>query len=157
MLYSLFFVDDNRYIIAINQISEVVPFVYLKTIPALPDYAAGLLDYHGESVPVIDLCHLLSNRPCNRKLSTRIILVAITVKDRGKRLLGFLVERATETFAVNSDKFVVPGLHNVDLSFIGPVVSDECGVITKIFPQNIFGTIDETLFYPNELSVTEII
>lgn len=152
MLYLQFFADDNRYVIAIKQISEVVPFVNLKTIPSLPGYAAGLLDYHGESVPVIDMCYLLSDRPCSRKLSTRIILAYVVEKNNTNKLLGLLVEKATETCSVDNDGFVDPGMHNPDLPFIGSVLSDGSGVVTRVSPQDVFNIIDKTLFYPDELS-----
>jgi chemotaxis-related protein WspB len=155
VLYSQFFIGDDHYVIAINQIAAIVPFVNLKTVPSLPDYAAGLLGFHGNSVPVIDLCRLFNNRPCDRKLSSRIILVKIRIKPECERMIGLLVERATETYSADDDEFVDPGMCNPDLPFVGPIINDDIGVITKILPQRIFEKIDENLFFPGDMTAVE--
>jgi len=153
MLYSKFFIGDDRYVIAINQITAITPYVYLKSIPSLPGYAAGLLNYRGLSIPVIDLCQLLIARSCVRMLSTRIIITTIkSNKGNGDITVGFLVENATETLSVDDDEFIEPGMSNPELPFIGLVVNDEEGVVTKISPQDIFGKLDEKLFFSENLS-----
>lgn len=149
MLYSQFFIGESRYIIAINQIVVVVPYVNLKAVPSLPDYAVGLLSYHGASVPVIDVCQLLISQPCARKLSTRIILTTLKIKSGADITIGLLVEGATETFTADEDEFIDPGISNPEMPFIGPVVHDSDGMLTKLIPQNIFERIDETLFLPD--------
>ncbi|MDT8384638.1 MAG: chemotaxis protein CheW [Gammaproteobacteria bacterium] len=149
MLYSRFYIGKERYVIAISKITVIVPYVNLRTVPALPEYAAGTLNYHGASVPVIDLCQLLIARPCARKLSTRIILSTIKSNNGENITIGFLVESATETFSANESDFMPPGLHNPEMPFIGPVASDSEGVLTRIDPQDIFKRIDEGLLFLN--------
>lgn len=151
MLYSKFLIGDDRYLIAINQITVIIPYVNLKLVPSMPDYAAGLLNYHGLSIPVIDLCQLLDARPCKKILSTRIIVVNIqSRKGRGKVEVGLLVENATETFSANDDGFVEPGMKNPEMPFVGDVINDDEGMVTRIFPQDIFSKIDEDLFFPED-------
>lgn len=155
MLYSQFCIGDDYYVIAINQITAIVPFVNLKKIPSLPDYAVGLLGFHGNSVPVIDLCRLFKDRPCDRKLSSRIILVKIMIGQECERTIGLLVERATETYSADDSEFINPGMYNPDLPFVGPIINDDIGVITKILPQRIFERIDEKLFFPGDMTAVE--
>lgn len=153
MLYAKFNIGDDRYLIAINQIAAIIPYVYLKKIPLMPNYAAGLLDYHGLSIPVIDLSQFLIDRSCVRMLSTRIIISTIKSSRGGDEItVGFLVENATETFSVDENEFVDPGMKNSELPFIGLVVSDDEGMITKISPQDIFGNLDESLFFTENVS-----
>ncbi|MBL1275267.1 MAG: chemotaxis protein CheW [Ectothiorhodospiraceae bacterium] len=156
MLYSQFFIADTRYVISIDQITAIVPYVTLKVIPGLPDYAAGLLHYHGKSVPVIDLCQLFIGRPCGKKLSTRIILVTLLTQKDKRLTLGLLVERATETFSAEEGAFVDPGMHNPELPFIGPVTNDLTGIITMITPRNIFDKIDDALFTIETFTTEEL-
>ena len=157
MLYAKFFTGDDRYIIAINQITVITPYVNLKPIPSLPDYAAGLLNYRGQSVPVIDLCQLLTARSCVRMLSSRIIITTIkSSKGSGDISIGFLVENATETFSADDEDFIEPGMKNPELPFIVLVVNDDEGMLTRVSPQDIFENIDEGLFFPESASERSI-
>jgi hypothetical protein len=56
-------------------IIKLVPRVGLRAIPHAQAHLAGLLDYRGEVVPVIDLALFLGSSPCADRLSARIILV----------------------------------------------------------------------------------
>lgn len=148
MLYSKFHIGDDRYVVAISQITAIVPYVNLKSIPSLPEYAAGLLNYHGISVPVIDLCQLLLDRSCSRKLSSRIIVTTIKSNYGGVITVGFLVEHATETITADDEEFIDPRMRNPDIPFIGFVANFDDGMITRINPEDIFAKIDERLFFP---------
>ena len=153
MLYAKFFIGDDRYVIAISEISVITPYVNLKPIPSLPDYAAGLLNYRGRSVPVIDLCQLLTSRSCVRMLSSRIIITTIkSNKGNGDISIGFLVENATETFTADDEEFIEPGMKNPELPYIGLVANDDEGMLTRMSPQAIFEKIDEGLFFPESVS-----
>ena len=82
MLLLLFKLENERYGLDASQVAEVLPLVDLKRIPqALPE-VAGVLNYHGELVPVIDLCKLVPGKPASPRLSTRIILVTYRTKIR---------------------------------------------------------------------------
>jgi chemotaxis-related protein WspB len=153
VLYSLFSIGDDRYVIAINRIAVIAPSVNLKSMPYLPDYAAGLLNYRGILVPVIDLCQLFLSRPCVRMLSTRIIVTTIkSTIGEGDIEVGFLVENATETFSAEDDEFIEPGMRNPEIPFVGAVAHDDEGMVTKITPQDIFERIDEGLFFSEHVS-----
>ena len=72
--------------------------VLLRKIQHVPDYVAGVFNYRGSIVPVIDLCHLIQGTPCRLRFSTRIIMVNHTTKD-GMHCLGLMAERVTETLS----------------------------------------------------------
>ena len=65
----------NRYAIDVARVVEVIPKVELRAVPHAPVFVAGLLDYRGKVVPVLDLCLLLGIAASQDRLSTRIILV----------------------------------------------------------------------------------
>ena len=46
-----------------------------KPCPRAPQGVAGLFDYRGKRVPVIDLSLLTLGKPAQQRLSTRIVLV----------------------------------------------------------------------------------
>jgi len=97
MLLLLFKIGEGYFAMAASQIKEIVPRVALTTIPGAPDYTAGLMDYRGILVPVIDLSGLATGTPSAHKNTTRIILVDYTLEDGRSDILGLLAEHVVET------------------------------------------------------------
>lgn len=81
MLLLTFTVAGEPYALDVGAVVELVPRVPLRAVPHAPAYLAGLLEYRGEVVPVVDMGVLLGSGPSGERLSTRIILVAAA---RGK-------------------------------------------------------------------------
>ena len=97
MLMLLFSCEDALYALDSTQVVEVIPRVILRKVHRVPEYVAGLFNYRGEIVPVLDLSHLIQGKPSISYLSTRIIMVNYLDKDNNKRYLGLMAERVTET------------------------------------------------------------
>ncbi|MFN2126827.1 MAG: chemotaxis protein CheW [Anaerolineales bacterium] len=147
MLYLQLFLDDYRYIISTEHVAEITPWVKLTKVPKTPEYIVGLCSYRGLSVPVIDICELFLGRPCKRKLSTRIIFLESNYGSDNGKIIGILAEKATEIIRINENSFMSPGIYGSDIPFIGPVVADEDGLITKLMPKEIFSKIDKELLF----------
>ncbi len=75
MLLLTFQAADNLYAIDVARVVEVVPRIQLRRLPHAPNFLAGVFDYRGKVVPVVDLGILLGSENCRDRLSTRIILV----------------------------------------------------------------------------------
>src|SRR5215216_5089516 len=97
MLFLLFQLGSERYALDAGQVVAVLPRLGVKAIPHAPSAVAGLCQYRGVPVPVIDLSALALGRPSANRLSTRIVLVQFPNPVGGPHLLGLLAERATET------------------------------------------------------------
>lgn len=97
MLLLLFEIANGRYALDISQIIEVVPLVKFKKIPTTPEYVAGLMNYRGEGIPVINLCQLIDKVDCENALSTRIIMVKYPVNDNDYKPLALIANNVTET------------------------------------------------------------
>ncbi len=95
MLFLILSLGDQPCLLPTRDVVEVVPAVGLRSVIGAPDYLAGLLDYRGSVVPVVDLGLLAVGRRCQPRLSTRIILVR-HAQAGGERLLGLMAERVTE-------------------------------------------------------------
>lgn len=149
MLFLQLYLNEYRYILSTSNVVEIVPGVKLTPMPKVPKYISGICNYRGSSVPVIDLCELFLNRPSKKKLSSRIVFVNVNKPGIDEKIVGFLVEKATETIKVDEDSFISSGIHNKDLPFMGPVVSDNQGLITRILPDEIFNEIDNDLLFSN--------
>jgi len=75
MLLLTFRAAENLYAIDVARVVEVVPRIDLRRLPHAPGFLAGVFDYRGKIVPVVDLGVLLGSESCRDRLSTRIILV----------------------------------------------------------------------------------
>ena len=60
-------------------------------------FIIGMANYRSNPVPIIDLGLLLNEQPCRQQLSTRIILISISLGSQFKKLVGLLAENVTET------------------------------------------------------------
>lgn len=140
MLYLQFVIDENRYVLSTQRIVEILPFAKLRTFPQAPAYVSGLLNYRGNSIPVIDLSMLMHQRPAAPVLSTRIILVNYPVADGGVKPLGVLIEGVTDTLMLDEADFVASGVTLNESAYLGDVVTDSAGMIQRINITSIIPT-----------------
>lgn len=143
MLFMQFTIDKDRYLLEAGDIIEVVPYANLKRIPKAPPYVSGLLNYRGDTVPVIDICYLMSDKPCELKLSSRIALVNYKNDADESICIGLLIEHLTETVRFNEDDFSDSGVNLNDNPYLGKVVIDDnCIVqlvnIRKVIPEEAY-------------------
>ena len=141
-LLLVFQLGDDRYALEASQVAEVLPLAALTQIPQAPAAVAGLLDYRGVPVPVIDLSQLTLGRPARPRLNTRIVLVHYPDGFGATRLLGLIAERASETLRRDRSDFQVHGVTNGATPYLGPVATDARGLIQwvdakQLLPQSV--------------------
>ena len=132
MLYLLFFLDNSRYVIKATDVIEIVPLVKLTSIPRTPDYVAGIFNYRGKAVPVIDMRHLVSSASSHNIMSTRIIMVNYNAEHGERHVLGLLVEHVTDMIYLNEESFDDPVVRVNQSLQISQVLTDQSGIIQKI-------------------------
>jgi chemotaxis-related protein WspB len=160
MLLLTFTVGANRYAVDVTTVVEVVPRVELQLIPHAPAFLAGLLDYRGKVVPVIDLGLLLDVGPCRDCLSTRIILVYDSPddqngwnQDRGAsreearaaranpkpapNLLGLVAEHVSDLTKVRPEQIVPAPVRLPQTPYLGPIVQTDQGIVQLIVVEKI--------------------
>jgi chemotaxis-related protein WspB len=128
MLFLLMQLDGDRYALDVAQIAEVLPLIELRTVPRAPLGLAGIVDYGGAPVPVIDLSQLLANRPAHRRLNTRLVIVHYLAGGQ-RHLLGLIAERATETVRRDPADFQPSGVTSLAPPHLGPVALDANGPV----------------------------
>jgi chemotaxis-related protein WspB len=101
-------------------------------MPHAPDYFSGLFNYRVVIVPVIDLRILIQGRPCEMRLSTRIILVDYVRDDNTPYLIGLMAERVTEAVRKSEESFVSPGLSMHEAPYLGSFVMENKEMIQYI-------------------------
>lgn len=131
MLHLLVQLGSGHYAIPARDVVEVLPLVALKTLPGAAPGVAGLLDYRGAAVPVIDLSALTLGRPAAHRVSTRLLIVRYAPPRGGGQLLGLLAERTTEMMQRDPRDFR-PTVVSDGARYLGPVAADARGLIQRI-------------------------
>jgi chemotaxis-related protein WspB len=115
-----------------SRVIEVLPLMNLKRVPGAPAGLAGVLNFHGTPVPVIDLNQMALGEPAARRLSTRIILVLYPLGAQESRALGLIAEHATNMIQRSIQDFIETGVESDDARFLGKVAKDAGGLIQWI-------------------------
>ena len=147
MLLLLFRIGKERYGLNASQVVEVAPQVCLKKIPQAPDYIAGLFDYRGQPVPVIDLCQLVNTQSCKRSMTTRIILLDYKQDNGQRRTLGLLAEQVTETVKQDSKALISPELSIGEAPWLGELLKDSEGMLQLIDVNGLLPTAGQTSLF----------
>ncbi|MCI0508249.1 MAG: chemotaxis protein CheW [Gammaproteobacteria bacterium] len=131
-LYMQFYVNSNRYVLPARDIVAIVPVVSLHEVPQAPVYVVGILNYHGESVPVIDIRALMTGKRSDNHLSTRIAIVRFDGINAAQRLIGVLAEKLTEVMRIDESQFKPSGVTNDNARYLGDVVTDNRGILQRL-------------------------
>lgn len=146
MLMLLFHVDDERFACDCEQIMEVIPRVSLRSLSHTSAGIAGVLNYAGKPVPVLDFTKLCVGRESTDHLSTRIILFS---RDAGegkeRQTLGMMAERVTNTIERKPSDFSDSGVKYRDASYLGGVFHDESGIIHQVLVDELFIVVSQEL------------
>lgn len=103
MLYVLCRIGRDAYAISSEIVVRVLPFVALKALPGAPPGVAGLLNYRGVNVPVVDLPFVLTGEPAREVLSTRILLCSS--QESSSRLIGVILEGVSSATRLAEEDF----------------------------------------------------
>jgi chemotaxis-related protein WspB len=137
MLILQFRMGEDTYALDTRQVLRVLPAARLKRLPAAPAGIAGLLNFEGAPVPVVDLSALALGHPAAEHLSTRIILTELPRPAGASRLLGLLAEHATNTLRCESADFVSAGITPPGARYLGPVASIGGTLVQRIEPERL--------------------
>lgn len=147
MVFLVFAIGNERYVLESRQVVEVVPRVELWQVPKAPAYCAGVFIYRGTLVPVLDLCQLMHSRPCPPRLSTRIILVHYRGDDGPRHVLGLMAEHVTDTMTREPTDFAPLGMTVKDAPYLGDILTDEHGMLQRVRLEHLLpASVRATLF-----------
>ena len=137
MLFVVFKAGNADYALEARQVIEVVPLVTLRACPGAPAYIAGLANYRGTGVPIVDLGCLVGGAPCAVYLSTRIILTPYAGEGGRQRIIGLLAETVTNTVEreeadFSQDSVAVPGTAS-----LGKLAVSGTGFIQRVIVNNL--------------------
>ena len=150
MLMLLFYAGDDLYALDSSQVVEAIPVVKLRKVHHAPDYVAGLFNYRGKIVPVIDLCHLIQGKPSRSHLSTRIIMVSYRSQENIDYCLGLMAERVTETLNRSNAEVAEAGIQVGDAPYLGEMILNDQGMIQCIHLEHLLSDAQHTYLLSGE-------
>jgi chemotaxis-related protein WspB len=102
MKVMVFHIGSARYALPLAAIERVLPVARLTPLPGAPHFVPGLLDLHGEAIPVIDLSRLAGVPPDAVRYGTRILLLEISALGRPRRI-GLKAERVSGVLSLETE------------------------------------------------------
>ncbi|NGZ88227.1 chemotaxis protein CheW [Duganella aceris] len=126
----VFHIGADRYGLRLRDVVRVLPLLELKHVPLAPDSVAGLMDFHGQSVPVIDLCRAAGMPSGEDHFDTRIIVADYHAPEGTDHLLGLRAERVLGVQDVNEAQLSDSGVRAAP--FLGQVASDRQGMLQLV-------------------------
>lgn len=132
----VFHIGPDRYALRLPLVARVLPAAALKAVPLAPDYVAGLLDLHGEAVPVIDLSRLSGIAPEQVWFDSRIILVDYVLdylpgrQPGAVRKLGLLAEHVTGIDSIADGALADSGIGGAP--YLGQVAGTDSGLLQLV-------------------------
>lgn len=149
MLFLIFQLGQDRYALDARQLVEILPLAQVKSLPHAPDGVAGLLDYGGIALPLIDLSAMILGRPAEERIGTRILIVELA---NGRRL-GLVAERANQLLQREIADFSETGVAVPAAPFLGPITHDEHGIVQWVHPEQLLSpAIRDALFHHQVVS-----
>ena len=143
----MFHIGADRYALPLDVVARVLPAAALKALPLAPAWVAGLLDLHGEPVPVLDISRLAGLAPEQVWVDTRIVLVDYRLPDGALRKLGLLAEHVTGIETIEPASLADPGVAGA--AFLGQVASSGAGMLQLIALEQLLGAeVRALLFAP---------
>ncbi len=142
----VFHIGPDRYGLALKAITRVLPVVGLKQIPLAPAFVAGLMDLHGEPVPVIDLSTLGGFPPRAIRVDTRIVLADYPLPDGGHAAIGLLAQQVVGVETVAEDSLREAGVASAP--FLGQVASAQAGMLQLVEIDHLLTDDVRALLFP---------
>ena len=132
MLLLQFQAGNDRYGLDVSQVIEVIPMVAFRPLPHTDPSVAGLFNYRGTMVPVIDLTVLLTGVASRPLFSTRIILADYPGRDEKHHALGLMAERVTETISCAVGDFQPAGIAVAGAPYLGDLLLRQGEMIQRV-------------------------
>ncbi|MDQ1264592.1 MAG: purine-binding chemotaxis protein CheW [Campylobacterota bacterium] len=124
--YLTFFLGDEQYGIAIEQVKEIIAMMKITSVPKIPPYMRGVINLRGSIIPIVDTRLRFAMDSREADMHTAIIIVEVE-----KVNIGFIVDRVEEVCSIDSSALSEPPKFgsSIDTNFISAVAQIENSVV----------------------------
>jgi purine-binding chemotaxis protein CheW len=113
--YLTFYLDEEQYGIAIDQIKEIIAMMKVTNVPKTPEYMRGVINLRGSIIPVVDTRLRFGMESKEADMNTTIVILEVESVN-----IGFIVDRVEEVASIDATQLSEPpnfGGH-IDTDFI---------------------------------------
>lgn len=138
-----FAVDGIHLCLPLEQTQIVVARPQLSVLPEAPPWIAGMLNFHGHNLPVIDILHRFRERSTAPALSDLVIVAAM-----GDHRVGLLVQEVFDLLVIHGDQ-----LEQVDQSL--PYANYVAGIVALETCSSYLLSLDRLLLLTDTATLAE--
>ncbi len=109
----VFLIHDQRYALPVLSVDRVLPMVAVTPLPNLPAVALGVINVHGQVIPILDIRHRLGFPPKVYGLETHLLVARTTRRTVALPVDEVLGVREIQAEDVTSPEAVLPGINHV--------------------------------------------
>jgi chemotaxis-related protein WspB len=142
----------DGYLLEAARVAHVLPMLQMKRLPGASASVAGIVNYQGAPIPVLDLCEQFLRRPATPHLSTRLILISVaacrvTDTPGNGRLVGLLAEKVSDTIRLGPQDFISQEVRSAGAPYLGMMTRAGGRLWQRIeLPQLLSASLLATLF-----------
>ena len=117
-----FRISGMQLCVPLDYVYKVLPLMTLQSVPGAPPYLSGLMNLHGDSIPVLDLAMRLGHKSSQSyTLDTPILLCG-----SGKRRAGLIISEVCYVRNIeNKERQMTDLLKEGDLPFLAVFNTDD--------------------------------
>jgi len=110
--YVVFSLDDQKFALPLASVERVVQVVEISPLAKAPDYIMGIINFHGEIVPVVNVRLLFNLSKKEINLSDKLIIAKTAMRSVALLVdsMGDMIEKADKEIA-KSEKILLETRH----------------------------------------------
>ena len=133
----VFKVAGQRYGLPVGDILRIVEMVAISQLPQAPAFIAGVVDFHGQVIPVVDLRRRFQLPACPYTLRTPIVIGRLH-----GRVMGLIVDEVQEVVQLRPEQIkptdqVLGELMGQKTRYIGAVARSDEGLLLLLDPPSL--------------------
>jgi purine-binding chemotaxis protein CheW len=129
----IFFLGENQYGLPLEFVEHVTQIVEITPLPGAPDVIAGVIDYHGEVIPVYDIRRRFNLSPSEISLSDLLIIVKTDLHKA-----SLIANGISGLQAIPQVQYIPPQSINKSAKEIDGVTATEQGIVLIHNPDTFF-------------------
>ena len=133
----VFWLDKQRFALQLSTVERVVRIVEITPLPKAPDYIKGIINFHGEIIPVVNVRMLFNLPEREIKLSDQLIIAQTSM-----RTVALWVDSISEVIEKSKDEIVTSEKILLGIDYVEGVFKLDDGMVL-IHDLDQFLTIEE--------------
>ena len=119
-----FELDDQRYALFLSSVERIVRIVEVTLLPRAPDIVLGVINMHGQIIPVFNIRERFRLPPRDTQLGDQMIVASTS-----KGTVALLVDSVSDVIEISEEKIIASEIILPEIEYVEGVVKTEDGMI----------------------------